>query len=189
MTANVAANESSVGAVACTPATTAAAAIGVFVDRCHGPPTTTLPAMTPAIVAASTGASRRLRLRLGRGRAGAGVLATRTGTGLGRDARHDRAHQVGDRFRRPNADGRAHAERAGLERPASSTRRRMRIDGRAHAFGGALPIEASGEDGLRAVAVHRAASSSSSARQSAWRARNIRLFTVPTRTFWMSATS
>ena len=64
VTANVAANESSVGAVACTPATTAAAAIGVFVDRCHGPPTTTLPAMTPAIVAASTGASLRLRLRL-----------------------------------------------------------------------------------------------------------------------------
>ena len=71
MTANVAANASSEGAVSRTPMTTAAAAIGRVVDRCQGPPTTTLPAMSPAIVAASTGVSRRFSLE--RGRPGVGI--------------------------------------------------------------------------------------------------------------------
>ena len=45
--ANVAANASSDGAARWMSITTAAAAIGRVLGRCHGPPTTTLPATSP----------------------------------------------------------------------------------------------------------------------------------------------
>ena len=55
---------------------------------------------------------------------------------------------------------------------ASNARHRVHVadvlvDGRSDAIGRSLAVEPVGEDGLRPVAVHRAASSSSRARQSA----------------------
>ena len=107
-----------------------------------------------------------------------------------RHAGHDRLGQVGHTLGGPDPHRRAHARGSLLERAARGAARNVGIHAGPLRRGEVLAVHPSREQRLHVSAVHGAASSSPAiARHSAWRARNMRLFTVPTATPSTSATS
>ena len=108
---------------------------------------------------------------------------------LPRHRRHDRLDEVRHRLGGADPHGAADPRRPSSEHLAPEASLRVGRGGlgllRQHPF----PVQPGGQDELRLLAVHVASSSSAIARQSACRARNILLFTVPTATPSTSAVS
>ena len=107
-----------------------------------------------------------------------------------RHRRHDPVGEVGDVLGGADPYRRSYLQRAPLERGAGCARRNVRLDRAPLGRRQVRAVHRGRHERLRAAAVHRAASSSTAiAAQSARRARNIRLFTVPTATPSTSAAS
>ena len=131
----------------------------------------------PAIAAAIAGMKATVRPGT------AASEAARSARRLGRHPRHDGLGQVGHLFGRTDRTAvRTRVERSSKVRQDAQPARWVSTPSR-WTDEQVRPVHARGDERLHVSTVHVVASSSPAiARHSAWRARNIRLFTVPTAT-------